>query len=156
MQFKSVALLALFATSSAFAAPEAKVAELNKEAAEKIAAKAFACGAKNGWKLSVAIVNAEGNLVLFQRGDGSYSGSIDASMEKAKSANAFQRPTSAFTQSIKDGRTGLLSMKGIVAVEGGVPLAIDGKHVGAIGISGARATEDEQCANEAAGVKPKS
>ncbi len=134
----------LFTANTLFAAD--KLTELNLDAAKKIADKAAACGVKNKWKLSIAIVNSEGNLIYFQRGDGSYSGSIDAAIDKAKSANAFQRPTKAFADSIKEGRTGLLSVKNIVGIEGGLPIQSGEKHLGGIGVSGARSVEDEQCA----------
>jgi len=126
-----------------------KPSELSLEVAQKITAKALECGKKNKWKLSVAIVNAEGNLLSFQRTDGAYPGSIDASIGKAKSSNAFQRPTRAFVEGVKSGNLGLLSVNGVVANEGGVPILMKGAHVGAIGISGAKAIEDDQCAKEA-------
>lgn len=122
---------------------------LTLDIAQQIAAKAIACGRKNSWKLSVAIVNAEGNLTHFQRDDGSYQGSIDAAIDKAKSANAFQRPTRAFSEGIKEGRMGLVTVKNVVGIEGGVPIQLNGVHVGAIGISGAKSTEDELCAKQA-------
>lgn len=124
---------------------------LDLATAKKVAEAAADYGQKKTWKLSVSIVNSEGNLVYFQRGDGTYSGSIEAAIAKAKSANAFQRPTSAFVQGIKEGRNGLLSVPGVVAIEGGVPIVVEGQHVGAIGVSGAKSTEDEEAAN--AGVK---
>lgn len=143
---KITVLLTLLAfAGSAFA--NEKPSELNLDYAQKIAAKAAACGVKNAWKLTVAIVNSEGNLVFFQRGDGTYSGSIDAAIDKAKSASAFQRPTKAFADGIKnDGRVGLVTVKNIVGIEGGVPIQLGGKHAGGIGVSGARSLEDEQCA----------
>ncbi len=123
------------------------VPELNLSLAKKIAEKAQGYGEKKGWKLSIAIVNTEGNLLYFQRDEASYVGSVQASQDKAKSSNAFQRPTSAFVDGVKQGRNGLLSVPGIVALEGGVPIVIKGKHVGSVGISGARSTEDEEAAN---------
>jgi uncharacterized protein GlcG (DUF336 family) len=139
------AFLVFLISTSAFAG----IKELNLENARKIADKALACGKEKGWKLSVAIVNAEGNLLVFQRGDGTYVGSIDASIDKAKSANAFQRPTKAFADGIKDGRTGLVTVKDVVGIEGGLPIQNDGVHLGAIGVSGAKAVEDEVCATKA-------
>ena len=126
-----------------------KSIELNLEQAKKIALKAEVCAQKNKWKLSVAIVNAEGNLLFFERGDGAYLGSIEAAIDKAKSANAFQRPTKAFVDGIKDGKIGLVTVKNVVGIEGGLPIQYNEKFVGAIGISGAKATEDEVCAREA-------
>ena len=86
---------------------------------------------------------------MFNRDENSYVGSIEASINKAKSSNSFKRPTSNFTNSIKGGRLELLSIKEIVAVEGGVPIMIDNNHVGAIGISGGRSIQDEECAIKA-------
>lgn len=123
-----------------------KPSELNLESAQKIAAKTAACAKKNNWKVSIAIVNSEGNLVYFQRGDGSYLGSVEVAIEKAKSSNAFQRPTKAFVENLKEGRTGIVTLKNIIAVEGGLPIQIGDRHVGAIGVSGAKPSEDEQCA----------
>jgi uncharacterized protein GlcG (DUF336 family) len=104
---------------------------------------------KKNWKLSIAIVNSEGNLLYFQRDPEAYSGSIDAAIQKAKSSNAFQRPTSAFVEAIKQGRTGLVTVKDVVALEGGLPIILNEKHVGAIGISGAKSIEDEEAARAA-------
>lgn len=123
--------------------------ELSLETAKKIATRAAQYATKKSWNVSIAIVNSEGNLVYFERRDGTYLGSVSASQEKAQSANAFQRPTSAFVEAVKAGRVGLTSGKNIVAIEGGVPIVLKGKHIGAIGISGAKAIEDEEIAADA-------
>lgn len=128
---------------------ESKETQLTLDLANRISKEAFACAGKKSIKISVAIVNSEGNLILFNRDENSYVGSIDASISKAKSSNDFKRPTSAFTQAIKNGRLELLSVKGIVALEGGVPIVINNQHLGSIGISGGRSVEDEECALKA-------
>lgn len=143
---KFLLLTVLFSTTI-IAAPKAP--SFNLKYAKSIAAKAFACAEKNNWKISIAIVNSESNLIYFERNELAYPGSIEASIQKAKSSNDFQRPTSAFVERVKTGGAGILSVKGIVALEGGVPILLEGKHVGAIGISGARSVEDEQCAKAA-------
>ena len=125
---------------------DVKPAALTLEAAQKIAAKTDAYARGKGWKVAIAVVNSEGNLLYFQRNSEAYSGSIDSSIQKAKSSNAYQRPTSAFVEAVKQGRTGVLSVVGVAAIEGGVPITLAGKHVGAIGVSGAKATEDEEAA----------
>lgn len=122
---------------------------LSLDVAQSIAAKAAAHAQKKGWNVSIAIVNHEGNLLYFQRNPVAYSGSIDASIQKAKSSNAFQRPTSAFADAVKQGRTGVLTVKDVVAIEGGLPIVKAGKFIGAIGVSGAKAIEDEECAKAA-------
>ena len=127
--------------------------ELTSDLAKSYADKTLECGRKNSWKLSVAIVNGENNLVTFRRDDGAYFGSIEGSLDKAKSANAFQRPTRAFAEAVSpknpDSRPGLLSVKNVVAIEGGLPIMLGGKQVGAIGVSGARSVQDEECAKAA-------
>lgn len=130
------------------AAAPAPHEELDLAKAQTIAARAAACGKKNGWKLSIAVVNAEGNLLYFQRGDGAYVGSIQASMDKARTANNFRQPTSRLAGAVRDGKVNLVTL-GIAAVDGGVPIVLGSRHAGAIGVSGAMAVEDEQCALEA-------
>jgi len=136
-------MLMIFSMSSSLVLGQ----DLPLNTAKKIAEKAMDYAGKRSWKISIAIVNKEGNLVLFERGDGSYSGSIDSSIQKATSSNAFQRPTSAFIEAVKT-KPGLISGKNIIAIEGGVPILLNGKHVGAIGISGAKAVDDEEIALE--------
>lgn len=128
---------------------KASATELTLELAQQYVAKAIACAQKNKWKISVAVVNSEGNLLAFGRDDGAYVGSIQAAMDKAISSNAFQRPTKAFADSIKDGRIGLLSVQKVVGIEGGLPILLNNKHSGGIGVSGAKSVEDEQCAKVA-------
>ena len=143
----SIALNTSFLYSQA--AEVAAPSKLDLEGAKKIAAKAEVYAKAKKWPLSIAIVNSEGNLLYFQRDPAAYSGSIEAAIQKAKSANAFQRSTSAFVDGLKQGRTGLLSVPGIVAIEGGVPITLGGMHVGAIGVSGAKSVEDEETAKAA-------
>jgi glc operon protein GlcG len=107
------------------------------------------CAKKNHWNISVAIVNSEGSLILFKRDENSYVGSADSSIEKAKSANAFRKSTSEFQQKIKEGANNFLSVQSIVAVAGGVPIIRDNVYFGALGVSGAKSVEDEQCATDA-------
>lgn len=126
----------------------ASAQDLKLDVAKDIANKALNYARSNSWKVSVAIVNKEGNLVAFVRDDGSYSGSIDSSIQKATAANAFQRPTSAFSEMVQS-NPGILTVKGVVAVEGGLPLSYKGQHIGAIGVSGAKASQDTLVAREA-------
>ncbi len=140
----------LLVTSNLFAAEEESKG-LTLEVAQKIASKTESFAKSKGWKVSIAIVNGEGNLLYFQRNPDAYSGSIGASIQKAKSSNAFQRPTSAFVDGIKQGRIGLVTVEGVAAIEGGLPIVFGGKHVGSIGVSGAKSTEDEEAAK--AGLK---
>jgi uncharacterized protein GlcG (DUF336 family) len=143
----SLILGLVLATSISLLPIAANAIEL--DAARAIAAKAEAFAKKSAFTVSVAIVDEGGNLVYFQRGPGAYIGSVEASVAKARSANAFHRPTKAFEEAVAGGRTALLSLDGVVAIEGGVPITIGGRHVGAIGVSGAKAPEDGQVAEAA-------
>jgi glc operon protein GlcG len=123
---------------------------LNTESAKALATKAQALADKNKWDVSIAIVDAGGNLIYFQRDQDAYVGSVEASIAKAKSANNFKRATAVFVDSVqKQGRVGLLSIPGVVAAEGGLPIVVGGKHFGGIGVSGVRSVEDEQVAKAA-------
>jgi len=142
----TVILIALFSIVSH---AEEKQKTFTLEYAKKIAVKAEDYAKKKNWKMSVAIVNSEGNVVYFERDQDAYVGSIEAAIQKAKSSNAYQRPTSAFVEAVKAGRIGMVGVKDVVALEGGVPILLNGKFVGAIGISGAKAIEDEETAKAA-------
>jgi glc operon protein GlcG len=122
------------------------------ESAKKAAMPALAEARKNQWTMAVAVVDTAGDLVYFEKMDGTQSGSVDVAIDKARSAARFKRPTKAFQDTLAAGGEGLrvLALKGAVAVEGGVPIAIDGKIVGAIGVSGGTSPQDGQCARAGA------
>ncbi len=119
---------------------------LSLAAAKRIAAAAEAEAAKNNWNVVVAIVDDGGNLVYLQRMDETQIGSIDVAVAKAASAVKFKRPTKAMEDSLVGGRQALLKIPGAMPVEGGLPLMVDGKIVGAIGVSGVLSTQDGQIA----------
>src|SRR5215208_2972623 len=100
---------------------------INLETAKKIAAPAIAEARKNNWMMAVAVVDTAGDLVYFEKMDGTQSGSVNVSMEKARSAALFKRPTKAFQDSVAAGGEGVrfLGLPGAVPVEGGVPLVLD-------------------------------
>jgi uncharacterized protein GlcG (DUF336 family) len=125
---------------------------INAETAKKVAAPAVAEAKKNQWAMAVAIVDIAGDLVYFERMDDTQVGSVDVAIDKARSAARFKRPTKAFQDIIAAGGEGIrmLALKGAVPVEGGVPLVVGGKIVGAIGCSGGTSTQDGQCAQAGA------
>ena len=122
------------------------------EMAKKVAAPALAEAAKNGWNMAVAIVDPGGNLVYYEKMDNTQLGSAHASVEKARTAATFKRPTKAFQDAVAAGGEGLrvLALPGAVPLEGGIPLVVDGKIVGAIGVSGGASAQDGQCARAGA------
>jgi glc operon protein GlcG len=124
------------------------------ENARKAAAPALAEAEKNHWNVAVAVVDTGGNLVYYEKMDNTQIGSANVAIEKARTAALFKRPTKAFQDVLAGGGDGLriLSLKGVVAIEGGIPLMMDGKIVGAIGVSGATSAQDAQCAKAGADV----
>ncbi|HEU4730756.1 MAG TPA: heme-binding protein [Kofleriaceae bacterium] len=123
---------------------------ISVETARKVAAAATAEGKKNGWTIAVAIVDPDGELVLFERMDNTQSASVTVAQEKARSAARFKRPTKAFEDALVGGRQAILALPGAIPLEGGIPLVIDGKIVGAIGVSGMTSQQDGVCAQAAA------
>jgi uncharacterized protein GlcG (DUF336 family) len=122
------------------------------ENAKKAAAAATAEARKNDWHMAVAVTDVGGELVYFEKMDGTQTGSVQIAIDKARAATLFKRPTKAFEDVLAEGGVGwrILGLRGAVPVDGGVPLLIDGKIVGAIGLSGGTNTQDGQCAQAGA------
>jgi glc operon protein GlcG len=129
-------------------------AAVSLENARKAAAPAIAEAEKNHWNMAVAVVDTGGNLVYYEKMDNTQLASATVAIEKARCAAMFKRPTKAFQDTVAAGGDGLrvLSLKGVVASEGGIPLVMDGKIVGAIGVSGGTSPQDGQCAKAGADV----
>jgi uncharacterized protein GlcG (DUF336 family) len=124
------------------------------EDAKKATAPAIAEARKNNWAMAVAIVDTAGNLVYFEKMDGTQGASVNIAQDKARSSVLFKRPTKALQDALAAGGEGwrILGLQGAVPVEGGVPLVIQGKIVGAIGVSGGTSAQDGQCAAAGAAV----
>lgn len=122
--------------------------------AKKVAAAAEAEAMLNDWAIVICIVDSTGHVVLLERLDQAQYGSIELARAKAETALNFKRPTKVFEDGIADGGRNVrfLSVNSVCTLEGGIPLYRDGKIVGAIGISGAKSTEDAQVAEAAARV----
>ena len=99
---------------------------------------------KRDWKMNVAVVDSGGNLVAFQRMDGAMLASIQIAEHKARAAATFRRETKVFENAIQlTNLNSVLTLDGIIASRGGLPLVEEGKLVGAIGCSGGAASQDE-------------
>jgi glc operon protein GlcG len=120
--------------------------------AKKAAAAAMAEVQRNSWTMAVAITDTGGHLVYFEKMDGTQVGSVNVAISKARSAALFKRPTKAFQDLLAGGGDGLrvLALEGAVPVEGGLPLILDGKIVGGIGLSGGASSQDGQAAKAGA------
>jgi len=127
-------------------------APVGVENAKKAAAPALAEARKNNWTMAVAIVDTAGNLVYFEKMDGTQNGSVNVAIDKARSAALFMRPTKVFQDAVAAGGDGLrlLGLANAVPIEGGLPIVVAGKIVGAIGLSGGTSQQDGQCAKAGA------
>lgn len=120
--------------------------------AKAVLAAAEAEAERQNWNMAIAVVDTSGNLVAFIKRDDTQNASVQVAQSKAASAVLYKRPTKAFQDTVAAGGVGLrvLTLDGVVAAEGGVPLVVDGAIVGAIGVSGATSEQDGVVA--AAGV----
>lgn len=116
------------------------------EQAKKVMAGAEAEAKKNNWNVVMVVLDSGGNLVILQRMDGAQFGSIEVAKDKAYSAVAFRRPTKAFDDALAQGGANLriLRLPGASPLEGGIPIVVDGKLIGAVGVSGVTSAQDAQ------------
>lgn len=122
-------------------------APITLEHAKKAIAAAAAEARRNNWGMAIAVVDTGGALVSFDRMDNTQTGSIKVAIQKAQSAAAFRRPTKVFEDTLASGGgLRILGLPGAIPIEGGFPIVIDGKIVGAIGASGGTAQQDGQTA----------
>ena len=123
---------------------------ISLEDARKVAAAALAEAKKNKWNMAVAVVDASGLLVYFERMDETQFGSIDIAIGKARTAAAFKRPTKALEEALNANQPAILSFPNTLPREGGLPLMAGGQVIGAIGASGGKSSEDAQVAKAGA------
>ena len=145
-------LFALGATDAMAQMPNPYGAPIGLESAKKAAAAAAAEARKNNWTMAFAVTDPNGELVYLEKMDGTQTGSVSVAIGKARSAALFKRPTKVFQDIVAGGGGGLriLALQGAVPIDGGFPIVMDGKIVGAIGASGAAGDQDAQCAKAGA------
>lgn len=119
---------------------------LTLEAAKRVADAAEAEATRNGWAISIAVLDDSGQLLLFRRMDGAKLVATDIAIRKARTAVYFQGPTVDLENEVAGGRTALLPIDEFMPLQGGVPLMYEGQLVGAVGASGVTGAQDEQCA----------
>ncbi len=127
-------------------------APITLDDAKRAMAAAELEAAKNSWQVAITILDSGGNLVMFHKIDNTQLASITASEGKARTALTFKRPSKALDDAIAAGGAGLrlLAIKDITPLEGGLPIVVDGKIIGAIGVSGALSSQDAQVAKAGA------
>jgi uncharacterized protein GlcG (DUF336 family) len=122
------------------------VTTISLAGARELAERAVAEAARRQWTIAVAVVNPEGGLVLFQMMDGTQPGSEQLAILKARTSARMKRTTKVLEEGVAGGRPALLSLPGLVMLEGGVPIMEGGAMVGAIGISGMSSHQDGEIA----------
>ena len=140
--FLSFALLVSLMVGATVSAQLMDKKALTLEGAKKIAAAAEAEAMKNNWRVVIAIVDDGGHLTYLQRIDETQTGSIDVAVQKARGAVAYKRPTKVFEEAVAGGRNVILNLPHSMPIEGGLPLVVDGKVIGGIGVSGVTAPQD--------------
>ena len=145
-----LSLVAVLFGSLAVSAQLADKKALTLEAAKKIVAAAEAEAKKNNWRVVIAVVDDGGHLIYLQRIDDTQTGSIDVAIQKARGAVAYKRPTKVFEEAVAGGRNVILNLPHSMPIEGGLPLVVDGKVIGGIGVSGVTAAQDGQVAKAGA------
>ena len=152
-----LAAVILTATVSAQQAPSPPPitpygAPLGLEAAKKVMAAAEAEAVKNNWAMAIVILDSTGHMVMLHKLDNTQYGSLMAAEDKAHSAINYRRPSKVFEDLVAQGGIGLrsLALRGASPLEGGIPINVDGKIVGAIGVSGGTSVQDGQVAKAGA------
>jgi len=137
------------APAAAPAPPLSYGAPIGLEAAQALVDRAVEAGRARGFRLAIAVVEPSGELVAFGRMDDVQYGSIAVAQAKARSSARFRASSASAEERLAAGRMALLAIDGIVPVAGGVPIVVDGRVVGAIGVSGASSAQDDEVARAA-------
>src|SRR6187402_3861677 len=159
--FRRIASLAIVACAALLATPRQSVAQLadtkvlTVAAAKNMLTAAEAMAKQNNWNMSIAIVDANGDLVAFLKLDNASLGSVQVAQGKARTAARFGRPTKVYADRVLTDTLTFLSVDGLVALQGGLPIMAGGRVIGGIGASGGTSAQDEQVAAAAiATIKP--
>ena len=123
-------------------------APMSLDTAKKAMAASEAEASKNNWPVAIAILDTTGSLIMLHKLDNTQTGSVEIAIGKARTALDFRRPSKALQDVVAGGGAGLrlLSVRNMLALEGGVPVIVDGKVVGAVGVSGVTSEQDAQVA----------
>ena len=141
------ALLVLTAVSASAQAPAPYGSPITLEQAKKVVMGAEAEAKKNNWNVVIVVLDSGGHLVAAQRLDNTQWGSIEVAKEKARSAVALRRPTKVLQDLVAQGGANLRLLNiGFSVLEGGIPIVVDGKIIGAVGVSGVTSQQDAQTA----------
>lgn len=154
--------LRLAALALSLAAPRIASAQLadtkvlTTDAVKSLLASAEATAKQNKWMVSIAVTDAAGDLLGFLKLDNASTGSVQIALGKARTAARFGRPTKVYADRVLSDTLTFLSVEGLITLQGGLPITVNGKVIGAVGVSGATSAQDEQVAATAiaAVIKP--
>ncbi len=141
-----VACMSLLALSAAAQQRPPYGAAINLETAKKVGAAAVAEARKNNWNVAIAIVDNHGMLVYYEMLDDTQTASANVALEKARTSATYRRPTKELEDGITGGRNAILGLPGATPIEGGLPIVVGGKMIGAIGVSGVNSPQDAMVA----------
>jgi glc operon protein GlcG len=139
-------MMALVCASLASGAELAARKALTLSAAKQMAAAAETEARKNNWNVVIVIVDEGGHLIYLQRMDETQIASVEIAQGKARTAVLYKRPTKAMEDAVAGGRNVVMTLPGALPVEGGVPVTVEGRIIGAIGVSGVQSSQDAQIA----------
>lgn len=145
-----LATAAIVGTALAVQAQTADRKVITLDGAKAMLAAAEAEAMKNKWTVAIAVVDESGTLIAFHKIDDTQVGSVDIAIGKARTAARMKRPTKALEDAVAGGRTVMLALDGITPLEGGVPVMLDGRVIGAVGVSGVTSQQDAQVAQAGA------
>jgi uncharacterized protein GlcG (DUF336 family) len=120
--------------------------ELTLEDCLKIHAAAEAEARRNNWNVAIAILDDGGHLLHFARMDGATPANAGIAIEKGRTAAFSRRSSGKWEEMVKSGRTSMMKMPGILPIQGGMPIVVEGTCVGGVGVSGVQSAQDEQIA----------
>lgn len=106
---------------------------------------------RNGWAVSIAVVDDGGHLLAFRRLPGASKSSGQIAIDKARCSAITRRPTRFFEDMLAAGRLGTVALAGVIPMVGGLPALFEGQTVGAIAVSGVKGEFDEQIAEAGLG-----
>jgi glc operon protein GlcG len=141
-------LCAFVSNTSAAELPTKKI--LTLDAAKQVAAAAETEAKRRGSTVVIVVVDDGGHVLLLERLDDTQVASVEVGIGKARTAAIFRRPSKDFEDQVRNGRVAALALPGATALQGGIPIVLDGKVLGAIGVSGNTPQEDEDIAKAGA------
>ena len=144
--------LCFLANATSATAQVRETKELTIKGADAIVAAAEQAARTSDARVVIVVVDASGIPIILRRLDGTQVASVGVAIDKARTAAIYRRPSKDFEDQVSNGRVGAMSLHGAVALQGGVPIVVDGQVIGAIGVSGETPTIDEAIAIAGANV----